>query len=608
MSGTTETDIWPVSKLVASLGSTSSLGSDSGVRVRIPRSQRRLVWNQAKREALIKSVLEGFPIGSLLLWRDPQDRNSHLLVDGQQRSATLKAHAEADLALLTESALEASTTISASINNLVEAINADSPNSEISIAELRKELLRWLLERKATSDDSYHNASLLKTLSSDGARFTQTDPAIADRAQQVLRAIEVAVNVSNMKLPVLIYTGPDDDLDAIFVKLNEQGVALTKYQVWSAKWRQTDVPNPGQEVLAEQDNRLLAMRAQGLQYQEEGPTTSVNFFEYLNSIGHIFADKYPDLFAKVEHPKEQAFGFSVALLYFDLDLARKSAEQLPEKINKYGHSAMSDFYKHFDHACQIVSKTLRVLAAIQLRNKTLLLPHPDLQIISLIAWMARELRAGRKADSPEILEAVNARYVLDLLTDAFRGPGDKLAFDRLGQSDSPKLPDFYRIKPAREVFSRGLESWISDDEGDNKKKRPITQESLKQFLLRAISSKHLNTSEQAAWAYDVDHIQALASDVFKESTPGSQALAPHQFGNLCLLAQPLNNQKRKQELSEFLSKLDVAEREFVIRVGRLEKKLTNGEFREGITVPAYLASTRARSAALADELMSTLKY
>jgi hypothetical protein len=183
-----------------------------------------------------------------------------------------------------------------------------------------------------------------------------------------------------------------------------------------------------------------------------------------------------------------------------------------------------------------------------------------------------------------------------------------LAFDRLGQSDSPKLPDFYRIKPAREVFSRGLESWISDDEGDNKKKRPITQESLKQFLLRVISSKHLNTSEQAAWAYDVDHIQALASDVFKESTPGSQALAPHQFGNLCLLAQPLNNQKRKQELSEFLSKLDVAEREFVIRVGRLEKKLTNGEFREGITVPAYLASTRARSAALADELMSILKY
>ena len=233
------------------------------------------------------------------------------------------------------------------------------------------------------------------------------------------------------------------------------------------------------------------------------------------------------------------------------------------------------FYKHFDHACRIVSKTLRVLAAIQLTNKTRLLPHPDLQIISLLAWVARELRAGRKADSPEILEAVNARYVLDLLTDAFRGPGDKLAFDRVVQADSAKLPDFYRIKPAREVFARGLESWISDDEGDNKKKRPISQEPLKQFLLRAISSKHLNTSEQAEWSYDVDHIQALASGIFKESTPGSEALAPHQIGNLCLLAQPLNNQKRKQELSEFLNSLDVTEREFVIRVGRLEKKLTS---------------------------------
>lgn len=609
MSGKTDLDIWTVRELVERLtfvaGSTNYA---SKAQVRIPSFQRPLVWNQSKREALIKSVLEGFPIGSLLLWRDPQDPESYLLVDGQQRSATLKEHANADLAFLTESALSASTTISESISNLQDAIVQDTPESDISTHLLTQEILHWLLAKRTTSNESYHNMSLLSALSENGTKFNQTNAEIANCAERVIRSIESAVNVSNMRIPVLIYTGPDSDLDEIFVKLNEQGVPLTKYQVWAARWARTEVLNPSKAILDEQDLRLTAMRKQGLQYQDEGPSTSVNIFEYLNSMGHLFATKYVDLFSPVAHPKEQAYGFSLALLYFDLDLARKSAEQLPDKIHSYGSNAMLDFYNHIDQACRTVSKSLRVLAALQLQDKPGLLPHPDLQIVALVSWLAREVRSGRKIDKPELLEAINARYVFDLLAESFRGPGDALAHERVHQLDGQGVPNYYRVKPSREQFIRALDTWMQEDIENTKKKRPITQESLKQFILRVISSKHVPTTEQAEWFFDVDHIEALASELFKDETPGSADLAPHQLGNLCLLESSLNRKKGKLSLAGFLGTLNEKEREFVVRVGRLREELIDGNLSEAKNASVYIERTKIRQDVLIRELIEVLKY
>jgi hypothetical protein len=566
------------------------------------------VWNQAKREALIKSVLEGFPIGSLLMWRDPQDQNSYLLVDGQQRSATLKVHAESDLELLTASALSSSINISASITTLWAAIEKDSPSISISAEKITQVLIKWLLENKSTSSDSYHNMGLLSRLAQEFPGLNQSSPTIANCAERVIRTIENAVNVSNMSLPVLIYTGPDSDLDEIFVKLNEQGVPLTKYQVWAARWARTAISNPSQEILDEQEERMSAMRKQGLQYQEEGPVTSVNLFEYLNTMGHIFARKYSDLFSQVVHPKEQTYVFSIALLYFDLDLARKSAEQLPERIKGYGQRAMADFYEHLDLACRTLSKSLRILAALQLRDRASLLPHPDLQIVSLLSWLAREVRAERRIDNPSLLEAINARYVLDLLVEPFRGPGDALAHERAHELDHDGVPVFFRIKPPREQLIRALETWLQEDASNVKKKRPITQEPLKQFLLRVISSKHVPTSEQAQWYFDVDHIQALASDVFKDDVAGSETLSPHRLGNLCLLESGLNRKKGKSSLALFINGLTQEEKEFVVRVGRLVDVPNAGESAEIVNGGSYLERVVSRQEALAKELLGVLRY
>ena len=610
MSGRTSTEIWSVEKLVVALANNGNkpIGTDKTV-VRIPRFQRPLVWSQEKRESLIKSVLQGFPIGTLLLWQDPEDPLSFLLVDGQQRSATLKEHASADLALLTRSALEESVTISQALRKLYSASQTVQTQLEFTEKDLFEGLAAWLKNQKTTSSVSFHLASLLNELSGAGTRFDDKAAAVADTAHELINAVKAAVDVTRMSLPVLIYSGPAADLDDIFVKINEQGVALTKYQVWAALWAEDQVPNASQEVLDEQDKRSRALQDQGLIYEVDGPASEINLFEYLNAIGHLLSGRYPELFPPVKHPSEQAFSFSVAALYFDLDLSRKSAGTLPSVIREAGADAISGFYKDIDIACRSISKWLKEIAALKLSDKQSALPHPELQMVALVAWTAREARYGRLSANPTLVDAIKSGYVLDLLTQPFRGPGDKLAHERVQAVGKDGLPNFYRVKPDRTDLGRAIDTWISDDRKNTKKRRPISQEPLKRFILRLIASTRVTVEEQAKCLFDVDHIQALSSNLFKlDGSASDGILAPHEFGNLCLLEHQLNLKKGKQELSSFLETLSPREKSFVVRVGHLDPDLVAGVLLDAETDVAYMKRAQVRAELLAGEILKALNY
>lgn len=610
MAGRTSTEIWSVEKLVLALTNDSSnpIDNDKTV-VRIPRFQRPLVWSQEKRESLIKSVLQGFPIGTLLLWQDPADPSSFLLVDGQQRSATLKEHAAADLALLTTAALEESIPIRQAFKKLHETAQGASASQPFSESDLYQSLTTWLHTQKRTSNASFHVASLLGDLSDGGQRFDDKAKGVADRAHELITAIKSAVDVSEMKLPMLIYSGPEADLDEIFVKINEQGVALTKYQVWAALWAKDQVPNPTQEFLDEQEKRNQALQDQGLIYEVDGPASDLNLFEYLNAIGHLLSGRHPELFPPLKHPSEQAFSFSVAALYFDLDLSRKSAGTLPKAIRSFGPNAIESFYQDFGVACSAISKALKEIAALRLSDKQSSLPHPELQMVALVSWLARESRAGRLPAKASLFEAIKSRYVLDLLTQSFRGPGDKLAHERVQNIGKDGLPNFYKVMPdVSEVF-RAIATWLAEDRKNTKKRRPISQEPLKRFLLRLITSPKVTVAEQEKYVFDVDHIQALGSNLFKQDGPDDVGtLAPHEFGNLCLLEHQLNLKKGKQDLSSFLESLSFDEKEFVVRVGRLDPDLVAGVLFDAETDVAYVRRAEVRAQLLAREILKALNY
>lgn len=78
-------------------------------RIGLPDLQRPFVWKDSKVRELLDSMLKGFPIGYIMLWKSPEDyeRTSHigqndkvhqmpddLVIDGQQRLTALLAAME----------------------------------------------------------------------------------------------------------------------------------------------------------------------------------------------------------------------------------------------------------------------------------------------------------------------------------------------------------------------------------------------------------------------------------------------------------------------------------------------------------------------------------
>ncbi|MGI8542597.1 MAG: DUF262 domain-containing protein [Aridibacter sp.] len=66
-------------------------------RVIIPKYQRNLVWSEKQKREFIASLKKGFPFGSLLLYKqgaDAQGFLKHTLVDGLQRTTTIKSYVD----------------------------------------------------------------------------------------------------------------------------------------------------------------------------------------------------------------------------------------------------------------------------------------------------------------------------------------------------------------------------------------------------------------------------------------------------------------------------------------------------------------------------------
>jgi hypothetical protein len=223
--------------------------------------------------------------------------------------------------------------------------------------------------------------------------------------------------------------------------------------------------------------------------------------------------------------------------------------------------------------------------------------------------MAREARGGRLLGDAVLSEAIKSGYVLDLLTQPFRGPGDKLAHERVQAVGKDGLPHFYRVKPDKVELARAIDTWIADDRKNTKKRRPISQESLKRFILRLIASAQVTVEEQARFLFDVDHIQALSSNLFKiDGSSSDGTLAPHELGNLCLLEHQLNQKKGKQDLSSFLETLTPRDKDFVIRVGHLDPDLVAGVLLDAETEVAYMKRAQVRAELLAGEILKALNY
>lgn len=186
--------------------------------IAIPEIQRPFVWDSIKVRDLMDSLYQGFPIGYLISWKNPNvhlkdgsfSEGKRILIDGQQRVTAFRA------AILDEYVVDKHY----KQGKITIAFNPVEGKFEVANPAIRKNR-EWISDISRVFDGSIDQFDLLSD-------YLEKDPD-ADR-QKVKNAITGLIKMPLRQIG-LIELASDLDIEVvteIFIRINSQGVVLSQ--------------------------------------------------------------------------------------------------------------------------------------------------------------------------------------------------------------------------------------------------------------------------------------------------------------------------------------------------------------------------------------------
>lgn len=184
------------------------------MRIKLPRFQRKLVWPKSKKDQFINTLHEGLPFGSVLVYPESQEPDADLLIiDGQQRLSTIIEFNSDRLAFWKPLNQDTYLSALASINEaLPEELQLSESQFDNLLRHNKLDLDDWL--------DDIDDKSSRKTVR---AQFGTIEKALAEY-----------VDLSSLLIPAIKFIGDKSLIAEVFSRLNQGGIKLSKYQVFSA--------------------------------------------------------------------------------------------------------------------------------------------------------------------------------------------------------------------------------------------------------------------------------------------------------------------------------------------------------------------------------------
>jgi len=186
--------------------------------IAIPEIQRPFVWNSTKVRDLLDSLYQGFPIGFLIVWRNPNiklkdgtiSKGKRILIDGQQRITALMA------SLLAREVL----TKDYDTVNIRIAFNPQEERFEVTNPAISKDV-KWIDD---ISKMFSPNTSILKLVND----YCDKNPGLSE--DDIFSAIEKLKNIIHNNVGIIELA---DDLDIetvteIFIRVNSAGLELSQ--------------------------------------------------------------------------------------------------------------------------------------------------------------------------------------------------------------------------------------------------------------------------------------------------------------------------------------------------------------------------------------------
>jgi len=187
--------------------------------VAIPEIQRPFVWDASKVRDLMDSLYKGFPVGYIIVWKNPDVRlkdgtistGKKILIDGQQRITALEAAIAGRLVIASDYKKKR---IKIAFNPITEAFEVNNPAIEKDS--------KWIADIAEIFDVSFESYSYVSNYCQKNS-MAGKENAIAKTIGKLHSIYAINLGVIELSNALSI-----DDVTEIFIRINSQGVVLSQ--------------------------------------------------------------------------------------------------------------------------------------------------------------------------------------------------------------------------------------------------------------------------------------------------------------------------------------------------------------------------------------------
>lgn len=536
--------------------------------IALPKFQRGISWKLSQQSSLISSILQGFPVGAILLARRSWDNNGNQMqiIDGLQRTRALDLYEQNPRDFLGTSDQELKT----EWREFVRWVAREIANREISESD-EKNFLKGIFNavnlKRPDTHELYEEISRYFDVSRDKLHSAVE---LRKRAEEFFESLTEALDITKHSIPVILYHGESHHLPEIFERLNSQGVQLNKYEIFAAAWQQP-FPFADNEVSqaitnfykARLDRADIEIDGVG----EDGSPENTTLFDFLTGLSTVLTQRFPILFAS-GWSKHIAYG--IACVAHGLPIGEMS--QLETKFTRKGDGrpATDEFAQSVLAICEDVSRALAGRLSMRLnarRDKGIEFPqHTEFQISTIITrflveyfdnkdWSAKK---DAKARRIEIAPLVRRWYLAGRLSESWGNAGDSQFFRNVWESvgnnefgaERSLVPKQSTIKPiSDDELSTILDNWFTSEMKRQDRERESVFSETK-LILRYFYFQKLTLKDEHEEKFELDHLVPITwwkafFKCFKREN--EQAKGPiNSIGNLCLMTVEDNDSKHKK--------------------------------------------------------------
>ena len=549
-------------------------GRDSEFKITVPGFQRGIVWGHSHRKELVESILNGYPIGSILLWKRGVDDEviQYSLIDGLQRCTSLQKYNREPTQHLDTAWLKTKDWYQALKRNIYQE----------GIEGFDDIIISWI--RSLGNLQSATSTSFQTMLRDSGSLTDAQILNLNESIQQFVTGLQRDYSILAYKVPAVIYDGPSEHLTEIFTRINRNGKPLTKLQIIAAAWSnckvKLDEDNQIERLISTKAKlRLQSFEEDGYEVEDfdEHDTKSFcgDLFQYCFGLGKVLLEKGKNIFPQSNMTDPDTIAFYL------LGISHKSRignlSNLPKKIggNPYSAPNLSGFSAAAIDAVETVSRWFRWLTDLNL-NRTgdePFIPHSVNQMISIVCrvMLAKyttsdwQIRSSWREQENDMRSSIRTWYLLDILGNEWAGSGDSLLFNRCwaeeenDEGETTLVPArSYISNPDRESCEAELESWYQNHMQWKQSSRPQLHSKHK-LVLKYIYSRLMSVADNANQRFHIEHINSVSHMVEKISTDGSGGWPMNSIANMMLLEHSLNTVKGNATIKEYITENELDE-------------------------------------------------